>query len=92
MATHIKDILDGFIESKKEALEIAYKVSDIVKRNLSKEMSENVCFTGIEQGYFLFFSPSSSFSYEFSLQREKLLNELKKEFRDIQGIKLQVRT
>ena len=91
MATHIKDIINGFLESKKEQLSIAYKVDEILKKNLSKEVSGNIRFAGVEEGHFLFSCESSVFTYEFTLNREKLLKEIQQNFPQAKEIKIKIK-
>lgn len=90
MATHIKELLKCFFDENKKNLEERGKLEDIVNKVLSEKIRKHVCLKEAYKKKLVFLSDSSSFGYEFNLQREKLLQEIKKEFPLIETIQVKV--
>jgi len=90
MAIHIKDLVGKFLAEKKEEYQEKEKVQRIVEELLDFGLRERVCVKGICKNEVVLYSPSSSFSYDFKLKKEKILAGVKKEFPRIKNIRVEI--
>ena len=90
MATHIKSIIEEFLKEKKAEAKSTGKIERIVEENLGENLKKHVRLQRIYKKNLYFRSDSSSASYEFRLRREVLLKAVKKEFPDIEGVKIKI--
>ncbi|MDD4182411.1 MAG: DciA family protein [Candidatus Omnitrophica bacterium] len=90
MATHIKSIIEEFLKEKKAEAKSTGKIERIVEENLGENLKKHVRLQRIYKKNLIFCSDSSSASYEFRLRREGLLKAVKKEFPDIEGVKIKI--
>ena len=90
MATHIKKIIENFIKEKKTDIKEKEKIRQIVDSVLDKKLKKDISLKTIYKNKLIFSSSSSHFSYEFSLKKGELLEALRKEFPQIEDIKIKV--
>jgi len=90
MAVHIKDLVEKFLAEKKEEYEEKEKVQQIIEKVLDFGEREKVCVKGICKNEVVLYSPSSSFSYDFKLKKEKILAEVIKGFPRVKNIRLEI--
>lgn len=90
VAIHIKNIIDQFLEEKKAEAKSTGKIEKIIEENLGVDLKKHVRLQRIYKKNLIFCSDSSSASYEFRLRREILLKAVKKEFPDIEGMKIKI--
>ena len=90
MAIHIKELVDKFLAQKKEEHKEGERIQQIVNRVLNSETQEGIRFKGIFKNEIVFKSTSSSFSYDFRLKKDKILEGIKEEFPRIKDIRIEI--
>jgi len=90
MATHIKFLLDGFLEGKKKNINFQVKIKQIIKYLLGKEIEEYTSIKRASRDQLTLSSSSSGGAYNLNLQKDKLLLEVKKVYPNIKQIKIEV--
>jgi len=91
MTTHIKTLLNKFLEKKKEDFKHQERVQQIINRFFKSETQEGIYLKGISGNELIFKADSSSLSYDFGLKKDKILREIKEEFPQIKEIKVEIR-
>lgn len=90
MPTHIKNIISQFLKEKKSEAKSAGKIERIIEENLGADLVRHVKLQRIYKKTLIFNSDSSSASYEFGLRKDILLKAVKKDFPDIEGVKIKI--
>lgn len=91
MATHIKELLGEFLKGKQQEFKSKEKIEDISNRVLGAELSGQVRVEKIEKTRITFSCPAPEYKYELSLNREKLLGQIKKDFPEIKEMRIRLR-
>ena len=87
MATHIKDIIGGFFINSQSLINNRKKIEKIVEPYIEK-VGGNISLVGVEGKNLIFHSASSSVSYNFSLNKEKLIYDIQRDFPHICEIRI----
>ena len=90
MATHIKLLIGGFLNKRKKEARNQERIDQIIRGVLSKETEKHIEIKKIHKGKIVLHSDSSSFSYEFNLKKEKVLEAIQKEFPKIKTIRIEI--
>lgn len=90
MAIHIKQILDEFLKNKKDIWARQKKIEQIVNPLIKDKMKKHIYLKKVLKNCLVFASDSSSFSYEFSLKKGEIIKEIKKEFPEIERIRIEL--
>ena len=90
MTTHIKSLLNKFLEKKKEDFRHQEKVQQIINRFFKTGAREGIYLKGISGNELIFKADSSSLSYDFGLKKGKILKEIREEFPQIREIKVEI--
>jgi hypothetical protein len=90
VTTHIKNIINQFLKEKKSEARHADKVVRIVEENLGAELIRHIKLQRIDKKNLIFSSDSSAATYEFGLRKENLLKAVRKEFPNIEGVKIRI--
>lgn len=90
MATHIKNIIQQFLENKKAGAVDVSGIKEVVEEHLGGKLKKHISLENIDKKNLIFCSDSSSALYEFKLKKEKLLEAVKSKFPYIEGIKIKI--
>lgn len=90
MATHIKDLLSNFLDIKKKETDVNGKIKEIVDKSIDRKLQKHIFLQKVYKDKVIFCSDSSSSGYEFNLNRNCLLREIKKEFPQIKELKIKI--
>jgi hypothetical protein len=90
MAIHIKKLLDKFIKEKQADAEYWQRVKQIFDSVLEENLKPHIRPEKICKNTLFVCSDSSSVSYEFNLNKNKVLKTIKQEFPDIKDIKIRL--
>ncbi|MDD4955283.1 MAG: DciA family protein [Candidatus Omnitrophica bacterium] len=90
MATHIKSIINQFLKEKKKEAKNTVKIEKIIEENLGADLIRHIRLQRIHNKNLVFRSDSSGASYELGLRKEALLKAVKKDFPDIEGVKIKI--
>ncbi|MFH1519859.1 MAG: DciA family protein [Candidatus Omnitrophota bacterium] len=90
MSTHIKHLLDKFLDKKRAECIKQGKIQQIVNQFLNSETQGDVYLKGVVGNMLVFKADSSSLRYDFQLKKDKILNKIKEEFPQIQEIKVEI--
>lgn len=90
MATHIKNLIKNFLKDKKHEVNEKIKIEKIIDKNLTVNLKKHIKLQGVHKKTLIFCSDSSSANYEFGLRKENLLKAVKKEFPNIDAIKIKI--
>ncbi|MCK4912293.1 MAG: hypothetical protein KAS05_01070 [Candidatus Omnitrophica bacterium] len=90
MAIHIKDLVGRFLAEKKEEYKEKEKIQQVIEKIVDLDLQGSVCVKGVCKDEIILYSPSSSFSYDFKLKKEKILAGIRKEFPSIKNIKIEI--
>lgn len=88
MATHIRQILGKFLRKGKQKTQYQQKIKKEVEDLLGGEAKKHIQLVKIYKNHLIFRSDSSSFTYDTNLKKETILTEIKKNFPEIEGIKI----
>jgi hypothetical protein len=89
MATHIKTIIDGFLKKKSDQFKYQGKIEQVLDTLFSPEIKKHIKLKKISQGQLIFSSKSSNFTYIFDLEKEKLLEQVRKVYPGITEVKVE---
>ncbi len=90
MATHIKTLLDEFLNKAKNEVNRISKIERIVNKTLNPETKKHIRIKKIMKGGVFFVSDSSTFVYNFNLEKKKILDEINKKIPEINNIKIEI--
>ncbi len=90
MATHIKTLLDEFLNKAKNEVNRISKIERIVNKTLNPETKKHIRIKKIIKGGVFFVSDSSIFVYNFNLEKKKILDEINKKIPEINNIKIEI--
>ncbi|MFH1504586.1 MAG: DciA family protein [Candidatus Omnitrophota bacterium] len=88
MATHIKFLLGNFLNKRKKESKKQLETQQYIEGILDEKIKGYIKVKTITAAEVLFSSESSNFTYEFNLKKEKLLQEIQKQFPKIKKIKI----
>ena len=91
MGTHIKILLNKFLERKKQDFKYQERMQQIINRFFKTETQDGIYLKGISKNELIFKADSSSLSYDFGLKKDKILKEIREEFPQIKEIKIEIR-
>jgi hypothetical protein len=86
----LKDLLDDFLKDKKEKIEKREKIERILDKFLEEDLKNHLHLKGIYKKRLVFYVDNASFGYVFNLKKEEVLEKIKKEFPQIEEIKIKV--
>ena len=90
MATHIKNLIKGFLKKKRKEAATKEKLAKIVDEVLGEKLKPRVQIRGIYKNKVIFYTEAAMVSYELNLIRGKLLEAIKEEFPQIEDIKINI--
>jgi len=91
MATHIKFLVEGFLRKRKKENKKQARIEQIINEFLGGETKEYIHLKKIAKTEIILLSEQPSFSYDFNLKKKQLLEKIKKEFPDIEKIRLTIK-
>jgi len=90
MATHIKDIIGNFIKKSQNSMECYEKIEQIKNNTLDPETKKHIHLKGVSKKQIIFISDSSVFSYNFNLQKRKILKEIQQVIPEVQELLIKI--
>jgi hypothetical protein len=90
MATHIKNLIEGFFTKSKEKFTVYQRLDFILDKTLDKETRKGVSIEDIHDRKLILKATSSSILYNFNLQKEDVLKMVQKEIATIKNINIKV--
>ncbi|MDD3296088.1 MAG: hypothetical protein PHU64_01870 [Candidatus Omnitrophica bacterium] len=91
MTTHIKDILSGFFSKQSQLNQQREKAGKAIKKVFTIEEREGIFVKQILENEVVLYSPSSSCTYNITLKRKTLLEEINKELPKVKKITIHTR-
>ncbi|MFA7676664.1 MAG: hypothetical protein WCY34_00655 [Candidatus Omnitrophota bacterium] len=86
MTTHIKDILSGFFSRQAQFTHQREKAEKAVKKVFNIKEREGIFIKQILKEEVVLYSPSSSCTYNITLKKKTLLEEINKELPEVKRI------
>ncbi len=90
MAEHIKTLVCEYIKKNKQKKDQCQKIIEILKKEIGKEIGENIKVEIKDNKELIFLFGSSTAIYNFKLQESKINKAIKKEFSQIKKIKAEL--
>ncbi len=90
MATHIKHLLDKFLDKKRVECVKQSKIQQIVNQFLNSKAQGGIYLKGVVKDMLVFKADSSSLRYDFQLKKDKILNKIREEFPQVKEIKIEI--
>jgi hypothetical protein len=87
MATHIKEILNKFL-NKEEEIKNKKHIEKIVEEVLGNKIKNQFFLKKISKTKLIFSSQIPTFRFEFNLKKKEILKKIKKEIPQINEIKI----
>jgi hypothetical protein len=86
----LKNLLEDFLKDKKEKIKKREKIEKILEKFLEEDLKNHLHLKGIYKKKLVFYTENASFGYVFNLKKEEVLEKIKKEFPEIEEIKIKV--
>lgn len=90
MDTHIRIIIKDFLREKEKEFKEKEKLEKILATNLGRELRKYVHLGKIYRNKLVFYTNTSSSGFDFNLKKNDLLEAVRKEFPQIEDIKIKV--
>jgi hypothetical protein len=90
MATHIKELLDKFLQEKKKERDETQKLQRVIDENLDTQLAKHVTLKKVYKNKLFFCTDTSSVVYEFNLKKNALFKAVQKEFPNIEDITITI--
>lgn len=90
MATHIKELLNKFLQEKKSECNETERLQRVINENLDTHLATHVILKKIYKNKLIFCTDTSNFVYEFNLKKNTLLKAVQKEFPYIEDAKITI--
>jgi hypothetical protein len=91
MSSHIKGILNEFMEKKGEERKTQEKIKKVITEVLGEKFLKHITIKGVHKKKVVVRLSSSVAQYEAGLKKTKLYTALKKEFPYLEEIKLTIK-
>jgi len=91
MATHIKPLIEHFFKKKQKDLKKQDQLKEILDRFLDQETKKHIYPEEVKKNTLFFKSDSSAFTYTFNLYKNKILEEAKKVWPEINKIRVELK-
>jgi hypothetical protein len=90
MATHIKSILVQFLKHKKRETADITRIEEIVNTGLGEKVGKYIHLKKVYKKKLFFNADTSGAIYEFGLKKAGLLEAVRKEFPEIEGVRIKI--
>ncbi|MDD5583890.1 MAG: DciA family protein [Candidatus Omnitrophica bacterium] len=90
MATHIKELLNKFLQEKRSECKETERLQRVIDENLDARLAKHVTLKKVYKNKLIFCTDTSNFVYEFNLKKSALLKAVQKEFPHIEDAKITI--